>query len=1280
MHGRRGQPQSGVDVYGNDRVEKRFVGVQCKGKEQGYGHTLTKIELRKEVEKAKTFRPPLEVFIVATTAVNDVEIQALARKITEEHKQVGLFEVRVQAWDTLRQRITDYSDLVTKHFPDFAPYDLAGKIDDSIATTQQEGEQTRATIDRGFDKLLVAINERPAAADPLQVRIGEIAKLMEDGYPQAALSGFENLWTKEGARASPRNRYRLQANIGSAHLIMGETDAAVRYFRAAHMEEPDWAGARAILATAELIDGNLSRAYDLAKGVLIDDSTSDRAAAVLLEAAPTEISLTDLEALIPQELKRRFDIVLNFAIRARKTGNAAASQAYAERAFDMQPEDWRTNSVLAETLLEPIFAIEGIALTRYVPAELQPQLDRALGRLREAWAELMARDDTSRGIHVAANFISALDLAGLESESERVLDQALKTLPSYPPILRRYAQKMAQAEDWSAAAKALSAIPAKEAVPEDRLFRIQMLSRKEDSLSVLLQARQLLQEFGSSRHGEIAATMLLEAAAKCGRLHEELSALLVSWPNSILIRFVALTFIDEGDPLRPALLSEIDRLVSGISDPRDRFYAAEALFSAGAYAKAAELYEGLHGDDKDTIGLRRHLQALHYADRRREARQLFDGLTDELKVQAAYTEMGVAIYERSGMLSEARSLLERVLASQNDLHKRLQWAGLCERLGDSQTVIQWLMTVTADQQGQPRDLMALALAIDRKINDPKCLPIAYRALRAGYSDPQIHLSYTIGLFIEGQVGRGKIVAPAVVEPNSAVLLIEKDGEKRLTRILETEPAPQIERDEIAPTHLIAQQLMGLKQGDEIEIGNVGVGPTRYVVAEIRNKYLHAHFRSLERFETLFPENRAFGTFKIDESKGDEKFKPIFDSVKRRGEFARQLQDVYRSGSVPLAMIAKMAGTSPFDVWEAFLHHADLDFQTALGVPEEYAQSDEFLRNTRRAIIDPVTLYGLVRLGIAAQVRRCFEDLGVVQATVDTLRMLVNERRERKGVRQGTLGWDGEHYHMVELSDAENDRQIANAEAVLAFASELTLVPAEAQAEIRGDAKHLFEDMEPAYLDTVFAALGDQRVLLCDDRPFRALSLAAAGVGGVWTQAAARFAARDNVIPLPDYLEIVGTLAETGYAHATIGPLDFLFELRKSGWIITRRISKLVEILARPTVTPESLRRLLADLALLGWREKPDTRAYKSLMAAVLKGLANAQPQLDLTELITGICDRVFNKLSANTHKHLFVRRLLEGSSLTPVAITTRTFEEPAGRLTQEIRTILYQALAEARAG
>jgi hypothetical protein len=57
QNGRQGQPQQGTDIWGAD--DGALVGVQCKGKDAGFGATLSKQELRDEVDKAKGFRPPL---------------------------------------------------------------------------------------------------------------------------------------------------------------------------------------------------------------------------------------------------------------------------------------------------------------------------------------------------------------------------------------------------------------------------------------------------------------------------------------------------------------------------------------------------------------------------------------------------------------------------------------------------------------------------------------------------------------------------------------------------------------------------------------------------------------------------------------------------------------------------------------------------------------------------------------------------------------------------------------------------------------------------------------------------------------------------------------------------------------------------------------------------------------------------------------------------------------------------------------------------------------------
>jgi hypothetical protein len=51
------------------RTTGAYHGIQCKGKDAGYGNVLTITELNSEVEKADLFTPALKDLIVATTAV-----------------------------------------------------------------------------------------------------------------------------------------------------------------------------------------------------------------------------------------------------------------------------------------------------------------------------------------------------------------------------------------------------------------------------------------------------------------------------------------------------------------------------------------------------------------------------------------------------------------------------------------------------------------------------------------------------------------------------------------------------------------------------------------------------------------------------------------------------------------------------------------------------------------------------------------------------------------------------------------------------------------------------------------------------------------------------------------------------------------------------------------------------------------------------------------------------------------------------------------------------------
>ncbi|MES2618116.1 MAG: hypothetical protein V4613_09560 [Bacteroidota bacterium] len=100
-HGRAGQVQHGVDVYGIPTGENEYYGIQCKGKDENLKSQFSKDEVISEVEKAKKFSPPLKKYYLATTAPKDTKIEEYVRNINLENKKAGLFEVYLFSWEDI---------------------------------------------------------------------------------------------------------------------------------------------------------------------------------------------------------------------------------------------------------------------------------------------------------------------------------------------------------------------------------------------------------------------------------------------------------------------------------------------------------------------------------------------------------------------------------------------------------------------------------------------------------------------------------------------------------------------------------------------------------------------------------------------------------------------------------------------------------------------------------------------------------------------------------------------------------------------------------------------------------------------------------------------------------------------------------------------------------------------------------------------------------------------------------------------------------------------------
>ncbi len=162
-HGRQGQRQNGVDIYGT-RKDGTYVGIQCKGKSIWPPTKLTIKEIDKEVKAALKFHPALSEFIFVTTSPDDNKIQSHARTITERHSSESLFSVHVFGWRELIRRLTNYSELIEKHYG----YTTNSAIRDAINSIPQNTANLlntsipipNALIDNEINKRLDELRKR----------------------------------------------------------------------------------------------------------------------------------------------------------------------------------------------------------------------------------------------------------------------------------------------------------------------------------------------------------------------------------------------------------------------------------------------------------------------------------------------------------------------------------------------------------------------------------------------------------------------------------------------------------------------------------------------------------------------------------------------------------------------------------------------------------------------------------------------------------------------------------------------------------------------------------------------------------------------------------------------------------------------------------------------------------------------------------------------------------------------------------------------------------------
>jgi len=111
-HGRPGQAQDGVDIWGPDDIG-RPVAIQCKR----YAAALTLDDVTDEIEKATKFEARLTTLFLATTADYDAKLQQQVRLLSDKRVSQGEFAVSLLYWDDIVGGLLLNPAVFNAHYP-----------------------------------------------------------------------------------------------------------------------------------------------------------------------------------------------------------------------------------------------------------------------------------------------------------------------------------------------------------------------------------------------------------------------------------------------------------------------------------------------------------------------------------------------------------------------------------------------------------------------------------------------------------------------------------------------------------------------------------------------------------------------------------------------------------------------------------------------------------------------------------------------------------------------------------------------------------------------------------------------------------------------------------------------------------------------------------------------------------------------------------------------------------------------------------------------------------
>ena len=1140
LHGRRGQKQRGVDLTGlRDGQPDQIVGVQCRLK--GEGQILTDAEVRREVEKALTFTPPLAEYFLVTTAPDDEKLQRLAHElsISASKDRDRPLKIRVWGWGILEREIRRYPDALRAFDPSHTAQGdrierEVGHLSGSMADVQQQLAVVHRVVTQGHPG-------SPIVADTAidTVREQEVHRYAElvSSDPDTALRLLQRFQAELDDDVRANIRFRVAANIAACHFNLGDREVAARGFIAAYEIDPGNQKAIAHKALGLFLLGDWTTLKAFAETQLSKQPDNALLAAHYVRGMIADPTVTDPLAQLPAAVRGMPEVAEAHISWLMDRGSHGEWLDAAIAAREAHPDSDAVSEMYASALLERIVSRVGGPDRKSLTEDERTDVDAAIGIYEALWRQL--RDDLCRAreetVSVPINLIVAYRLGNQSEQAVDTAHQALARFPGNADVAKAAASVLMEQGEGAQAGALLSGLEIDRETVMMR-FGVAMATEDWDTVSELVDNHLAI--FPEAEHALARAARILVDlnGSPVDERRQVLQAALGNFQNDVRASIaLARNAREHGlDDLGERYFTAAGIAFDGGDDGlRARVSIAGEALARGQHNVAADLLTDRLPLDQDTFELRLLARALvfDYPIRERAVR-FFEDLAPDVRSLPDFQVYHGILHVNRGAPDDAVGPFSSAFDLEPSVDNLMSLIEVHQRLGNTDAITGLLGGERIDTlPGSALARVSLAHVLLAFGGSTHPLELGYGAIIDGLQQADVVKRF-IGLIFKA--GRGPLlpetgVLDPVVATGTWIRLTSGRGECYEALVGEEADRPWGPRVDSA-NPFVAQSL-GLKIGDSFE--HVGASGLReiWTVKEVKPRWLQAFHYLSKEFGQRFPESHGFFSIKINE----DDFEPVLAQVRRHSEALSHQANLYLVHDIPIALAAGKRPGGGIALAD-YLTSIGEDLRVCHGTGGELSEALALIGHNQRsgAVLDGVTAWFAAGLGVFPILEERLGPLAIPRSEFARIQEMVVRLGSVPDGETMTLTYQGGQYiqrvitpEVQALRREEFQSRLGTIEE--ACAVESVVIP-EGLPDL-GD-QLLNVPFGDAFVPAVIASR--DRLLLTEDMMMRQWAGRAFGTKSVWLQPVLLSARQAETMDWPDYCEALVQLAAHRHGHVFMG--------------------------------------------------------------------------------------------------------------------------------------------------